>query len=169
VTPEGKVKAKLRAWMKENFPGAWHDTPRGGSFTKAGKPDDVWLWNEIFIAIESKADRSNKPTQLQLLELKKIQDNGGIVAVLYGFEIHKLHEIKRRALRLASERRANAIRASEDNNEVHASAQAGLHSERDGYRQNHGRAVVHRPPPASREDQQSIDHRSDLDDALSVG
>lgn len=116
MTPEGKVKAKLRKWMKENFPDAWHHAPRGGAFGDTGQPDDIWFWNGIFIAIESKADEYSKPTPRQLLHLKTIQRNKGIAAVLYGFELSKLLEIKNRAIRLASERGQKALPTSDHDN-----------------------------------------------------
>lgn len=97
-TPEGKVKRKIRQWVRDNMPGAWHYAPPGGAFGRAGVPDDVWLWRGKFFAIEAKADTSRPPTDLQWHELKKIKAAGGISCVMYGFETNKLEIIRRTIL-----------------------------------------------------------------------
>jgi hypothetical protein len=76
------------------MPGAWVYSAPGGPFGKAGIPDRLNLWRGIFFAIEVKADRKNKPTDLQWHQLHLIEANGGIAAVLYGYEEHKLIQIR---------------------------------------------------------------------------
>jgi hypothetical protein len=94
VPPESKVKRNVRRWVQVSMPGSWHYAPPGGPFGRAGVPDDVWLWRGVFFAIESKADHRNEVTDLQRHVLQKIKKAGGIVAVLYGFEIDKLQRIR---------------------------------------------------------------------------
>jgi hypothetical protein len=99
VTPEGKVKQKVQQWLKDNMPGAWKYAPAGGPFGRGGVPDRIGLWQGVFFAIEVKKDHTNKPTALQLKELRDIQRNGGVAAVLYGFETNKLQRIRDEILR----------------------------------------------------------------------
>lgn len=72
------------------MPGLWTYSAPGGPFGKGGTPDRLNLWRGIFFAIEVKRDHTNKPTELQLHQLNLIKKNGGIAAVLYGFEVEKL-------------------------------------------------------------------------------
>lgn len=94
MTPEGKVKYKALRWLVSNMPGLWGYSSPGGPFGKGGMPDRLGLWRGIFFAIEVKRDHTVRPTELQLHQLKLIKQNGGIVAVLYGFEEHKLIVIR---------------------------------------------------------------------------
>jgi hypothetical protein len=93
-TPEGTVKLKIYRWINLNMPGLWGYSPRGGPFGKSGVPDRLNLWRGIFFAVEAKADHSCKPTELQWEQLRLIQRNGGIAAVSYGYEEHKLIQIR---------------------------------------------------------------------------
>ena len=93
-TPEGKVKRKVRTWIHETFPGCWHYCPRGGPFGKAGAPDDLILWNGVFIGMEIKTEGEN-PTPLQLKALQDIRSAGGIAVVVRGYDIEKLALLKR--------------------------------------------------------------------------
>lgn len=97
LTPEGKVKAWARQWYKDNLPGHWRVSPRGGPFGKAGCPDDLILWEGVFIAIEIKAD-SGTLSALQLANLKLIQNAGGVAAVLRGRDESRLQAVKQAAL-----------------------------------------------------------------------
>lgn len=72
------------------MPGAWGYSSPGGPFGKGGMPDRLGLWRGIFFAIEFKRDHTVKPTDLQKHQLELIRQNGGIAAVLYGYEEHKL-------------------------------------------------------------------------------
>lgn len=97
MTPEGKVKAKIHQWYKDNLPGHWRVSPRGGPFGKAGCPDDLICWNGVFIAIEIKS-HEGELSALQKLNLKLIAEAGGVAAVVRGFDIERLGIIKQRAL-----------------------------------------------------------------------
>ena len=74
---ENKVKAYLKdrkAWFIKYWAGA--------DFTKKGIPDILVCDQGEFIAIEVKAS-NGKPTLLQLVTLKKIQEAGGYGLLLY--------------------------------------------------------------------------------------
>lgn len=93
MTPEGKAKEKIKRWLDLNMPGHWRVMPRGGPFGKAGCPDILICWMGIFIAIEVKSDTGDV-TSLQLVQLKLIQQAGGVAAVVRGFDVGRLEAIK---------------------------------------------------------------------------
>jgi len=98
VTPEGKAKVKIRQWYKDNLPGHWRVSPRGGPFGKQGCPDDLLCWQGVFIAIEIKSDEGELQA-LQKLHLKLITEAGGVAAVVRGYDVPRLNAIKQAALR----------------------------------------------------------------------
>ena len=81
MTPEGKVKAAVKAFLKAK--GAWFCTPMGTGFGNSGVPDFLVCWNGKFIAIETKAPgkRSNT-TVLQDKQIMGIHTAGGIAVVV---------------------------------------------------------------------------------------
>lgn len=83
TTPEGKVKAKVKAILK-NY-GAYYFSPATGGFGKSGVPDLIACYHGKFIGIECKAG-DNKPTALQLANLNEIRLNKG-----YAFVINELN------------------------------------------------------------------------------
>jgi len=93
MTPEGKAKVKIRQWYKDNLPGHWRVSPRGGPFGKAGCPDDLICWRGIFIAIEIKSDTGDT-TALQDIALRDIKNAGGIAAIVRGYDVARLNAIK---------------------------------------------------------------------------
>lgn len=97
MTPEGKAKAKIRQWYKDNLPGHWRVSPRGGPFGKAGCPDDLLCWHGIFIGIEIKSD-VGELSALQKLGLKQIAEAGGVAAVVRGYDVPRLEAIKKAVL-----------------------------------------------------------------------
>lgn len=78
-TPEAKVKDKCKKILNEC--GAYHFPPATGGYGRSGVPDIVGCYNGYFFAIECKAG-SNKPTALQLKEIKAITDAGGVAIVV---------------------------------------------------------------------------------------
>ena len=62
----------------------------GGEFTKAGVPDILCCCNGHFIGIEVKAPKGS-PSELQIHNLKKIDEAGGFGVLLYpkDFELFK--------------------------------------------------------------------------------
>ena len=69
----------------------------GGQFTKAGIPDLLICCNGHFLGVELKAPKG-KPSELQLWNIKKIKEAGGVAMVLYPdqFDSFKelIHELK---------------------------------------------------------------------------
>lgn len=79
MTPEGKVKAKVKKVLKEL--GAYYSMPIGGGFGNAGVPDFLICYKGRFIAIETKA-KGGKPTALQVKNLNEIAQAGGWALVI---------------------------------------------------------------------------------------
>lgn len=81
TTPEGKVKAAVKTFLKSK--GAWFCMPIGTGFGNSGVPDFVACWGGKFIAIETKAPgkRSNT-TVLQDKQIAGIHQAGGVAVVV---------------------------------------------------------------------------------------
>lgn len=94
TTPEGKIKLKVDAWLKENMAGCFKFKIPGGPFGRVGMPDYFIVYLGTPIMIEVKADESKEPTEKQLMALKNFQAAGGISCVLKGFQEMKLRIIK---------------------------------------------------------------------------
>ena len=78
-TPESKVKAKIKAILKEH--GVYYAMPIGTGYGNAGVPDFLCCFNGRFVAIEAKAN-GGKTTALQDKNLRDIETAGGITCVL---------------------------------------------------------------------------------------
>ena len=80
-TPEGKVKAAIKKWLKAR--GIWFCMPMGTGFGTSGVPDFVCCWNGKFLAIEAKAPgkRSNT-TSMQDDQIMAIHQSGGAAIVV---------------------------------------------------------------------------------------
>ena len=87
MTPEGKVKSKVRDMLKRV--GAWYTTPIASAYSRAGVPDYLACHAGRFIAIECKAG-NGKTTKLQDRELAAIKATGGIVFVVNESNIGEL-------------------------------------------------------------------------------
>lgn len=76
--PRDKMDAPLIGWYFK----VW-----GGGFQKSGIPDIIACVNGITLAIEVKATRG-RPSELQKLNVKRINEAGGIAIILYpeGFD-----------------------------------------------------------------------------------
>jgi hypothetical protein len=74
-TPEVLVKKKIHALLREA--GAYAVNYIGGQFASNGTPDILACLDGRFIGIEAKAGRG-KPTALQVLALKRIDEAGGL-------------------------------------------------------------------------------------------
>jgi pantoate kinase len=79
VTPEAKVKARIKELLKEE--GVYYAMPIGTGFGNSGVPDFLCCVNGRFLGIEAKAN-GNKPTELQKKNLKEIEASGGYAAVI---------------------------------------------------------------------------------------
>ena len=78
LTPEAKVKKVVVKQLK--LLGAYYFYPVTGGYGMSGVPDIVGCYKGKFFGIECKAG-SNKPTALQLKNLKDIELAGGIAVV----------------------------------------------------------------------------------------
>lgn len=79
--PEKIFEDKVKAYLESK--GAWYVKYWGGGlYTKRGVPDILVCYKGRFIAVEAKAD-NGRPSELQLHQIKKIQEAGGIAMVLY--------------------------------------------------------------------------------------
>lgn len=92
-TPESKVKDKVVTQLKKL--GAYYFYPITGGWGRSGVPDIVACYKGTFFGIECKAGK-NKPTQLQQLNLEKIQEAGGIALVINETNVHLLTETMER-------------------------------------------------------------------------
>lgn len=79
ATPESKVKAKIHAMLKEH--GVYAVNYIGGAFANNGTPDILACVRGRFYAIEAKAGK-NRPTDLQLSNLRRISEAGGVALVI---------------------------------------------------------------------------------------
>ena len=80
MTPEGKVKAKVKKVLDEI--GAYYAMPMGSGWGNSGVPDFLVCYQGRFISIECKAG-GNVPTALQESNLKAIQKAGGNALVIH--------------------------------------------------------------------------------------
>ena len=79
LTPEGKVKAKVRRML--DAASVYYFMPATGGYGRSGVPDLVGCCDGKFFAIECKAGKG-KTTALQDNELRKIKEAGGIALVI---------------------------------------------------------------------------------------
>jgi len=89
MTPEGKVKAKVKKKLDEAK--AYYFMPATGGYGKSGVPDIVACVNGWFIGIECKAG-TNKPTALQQNNLNDIKRSGGTALVINENNINELED-----------------------------------------------------------------------------
>lgn len=81
MAAEKQFENKIKAYLKSK--NAWYIKYwGGGGFTKAGIPDILCCYKGRFIAIEVKAP-NGKASELQLFNLKKIEEAGGKAFLLY--------------------------------------------------------------------------------------
>ncbi len=88
-TPEAKVKAKIKAILKEH--GVYYAMPIGSGYGNSGVPDFLCCVNGHFFAIEAKAGKG-VATALQLKNLKQIVEANGLAMVVREDNIDKLEE-----------------------------------------------------------------------------
>jgi len=82
MTPEGKVKAKIRTFLKSRGERCWYCQPIGSAYSGGGIPDIVGVYRRVGFAIEVKAPgREKTVTPLQELALANVQAAGGVAFV----------------------------------------------------------------------------------------
>ena len=90
MTPEGKVKARVKKILKDAD--AYFAMPSTGGYGVSGVPDFLVCFKGRFIGIETKSG-SNKPTELQKANLAKIELAGGLSIVVNEDNIDELERI----------------------------------------------------------------------------
>lgn len=78
-TPEKKVKDKVKAILRAED--VYYFMPATYGYGSSGVPDIVACLDGTFVGIECKAN-GNKPTQLQITNLMRIAETGGIAFVV---------------------------------------------------------------------------------------
>lgn len=78
-TPEAKVKAKIKAILKEH--GVYYAMPIGTGYGNSGVPDFLCCVNGKFLAIEAKAGKG-QTTALQESNLRAIRASRGTAMVI---------------------------------------------------------------------------------------
>lgn len=84
ATPEKKIKSALDRMLREEK--VWFFSPQSGIYGAAGIPDRIAIVDGRFVGIECKADRTKKPTALQVLRMREIEEAGGKCFVVYDHE-----------------------------------------------------------------------------------
>ena len=79
MTPEGRIKAQVKAMLKEI--GAWQFWPVSNGLGAHGIPDCIACHKGRFISIETKAP-GKKPTALQIMQGELIIAAGGVWVVI---------------------------------------------------------------------------------------
>ena len=86
MNPEKQFENKVKQFLKDQncwFVKYWSGAAQNGrKYTKDGVPDLLVCCNGFFLAIELKAE-NGKPSKLQLWNIDKIREAGGIAIVLY--------------------------------------------------------------------------------------
>ena len=90
MTPEAAVKAKIHAALKAQ--GAYAVNYIGGLHANNGTPDILACLQGKFIGIEAKAG-SNKPTDLQISNLRRIAEAGGLALVINETNLELVRDI----------------------------------------------------------------------------
>ena len=91
MTPEAKVKLKIHAALKAQ--GAYAVNYIGGLHANNGTPDILACLAGRFIGIEAKAG-NNKPTELQLVNLRRIEEAGGLALVINETNLESLRVLR---------------------------------------------------------------------------
>jgi len=96
-TPESSVKRKIDNVFKKH--NVWYFSPQSGPWGKAGIPDRIACVGGFMLGVEAKADKTKKPTALQLKTMQDIKDSGGYVMVVYDKEtVGELEELVKKLL-----------------------------------------------------------------------
>lgn len=90
MAAEKQFENKIKAWLKDN--GCYFVKFFANRMTKTGVPDILACINGHFVGIEVKA-QNGKPSELQLYNVKKIRESGGLAFVVYPSGWDELKEI----------------------------------------------------------------------------
>jgi len=91
MASEKQFENKIKKFLKDE--GCWFlKYWAGASYTKSGIPDLLICCNGYFLGVEVKAPRG-KPSELQLWNIEKIKEAGGIGLVLYPKDFDSFKEL----------------------------------------------------------------------------
>lgn len=91
MTPEAKVKARIKKILNAHAPHVYYCMPVGSAFGKAGVPDFICCIYGWFFAIEAKAGKGHT-TALQDREIAQILESGGAAVVVNEDNVEMLEE-----------------------------------------------------------------------------
>lgn len=80
MAAEKRFENKIKRFLDDN--NCWYVKYFANNYTKRGIPDLLACVNGYFVAIEVKAENGT-PSELQIYNVKKIQEAGGIALILY--------------------------------------------------------------------------------------
>ncbi len=89
MTPEGKVKDIVKKYLKQKE--IYYIMPATGGYGSSGAPDIVVCHKGMFYGLEIKSG-ANKPTALQMDNLKRIEENGGYAFVINESNVNQFME-----------------------------------------------------------------------------
>lgn len=90
ATPEKKVKDKVVRLLKAH--GVYYFFPATHGYGRSGVPDIVCCVNGRFLGIECKAG-NNKPTELQMREMRGIEEAGGRTVVINEHNVDMVNDL----------------------------------------------------------------------------
>ncbi len=93
MTPEGRVKAKVKVVLKRE--GVYYVMPIGGPFSKVGIGDFLCCVNGKFLSIETKGWRKDQ-TEMQKFDQEQVARSGGIKLVIHLEDMWRLEQIIKR-------------------------------------------------------------------------
>ena len=96
LTPEAKVKAKIKAILKAH--NIYYAMPIGTGYGNSGVPDFLCCVNGRFVAIEAKAGKGTT-TALQEKNLTNVRESGGLAMVVNETNIEDLQTLINYVLR----------------------------------------------------------------------
>lgn len=96
MTPEGKVKARLKKQLDEM--GIYHFAPFQAGMGSSGVPDVICCANGFFVGIECKKDAKTAPTALQTKHANDIQRSNGVAFLFNGDNMRELEVLLNRIL-----------------------------------------------------------------------
>lgn len=88
-TPEAKVKAKIKALLKQH--NVYYAMPIGTGYGNSGVPDFLCCVAGHFLAIEAKAGKGTT-TALQEKNLQQIRESGGYAGVINESNLNTLED-----------------------------------------------------------------------------
>lgn len=80
---EGTLTRKMKQYLQSQ--GAYVENIWGGGFQASGIPDLIACYKGVFLGLEVKLDY-NKPSEIQKVKIKMINDAGGIGRVVYSID-----------------------------------------------------------------------------------